>query len=160
MKGVAAHDLADRSIVSGRDEIVRLFRRNRQSSNAESGWYRRRTLAAPISMSWQVPPLGTKLRWTNCCRYKDRTDLPYLTISACQCSEGIFPHHPLSHSNSIRWLLSSRNVQQLQMSLYEVWEAASGSPFTATVSRENHLLVGLPLLLIGECLLHTTSNPC
>ncbi|KAF7504003.1 hypothetical protein GJ744_002931 [Endocarpon pusillum] len=35
------------------------------------------------------------------------------------------------------------------MSLQEVWEAASGSPFTPVISKDNQLLLGLTLLLIG-----------
>ena len=36
------------------------------------------------------------------------------------------------------------------MSLHEVWQAASGSPFTPVISKENQLLLGSTLLLVGE----------
>lgn len=35
------------------------------------------------------------------------------------------------------------------MSLLEVWEAAAGSPFQPTVSKENQLTLGFSLLLMG-----------
>jgi hypothetical protein len=36
------------------------------------------------------------------------------------------------------------------MSLHEVWQAVSGSPFSPAVSKDNQLLLGLTLLLIGK----------
>lgn len=39
------------------------------------------------------------------------------------------------------------------MSLYEVWQSASSSPFQPTVGKESQLYVGLLLVLVGKLLL-------
>jgi cell cycle checkpoint protein len=36
------------------------------------------------------------------------------------------------------------------MSLQEVWQAASASPFAPVISKDNHFLVGFSLLLFGK----------
>jgi hypothetical protein len=41
-------------------------------------------------------------------------------------------------------------LDQSQMSLHEVWQAASASPFAPVISKDNHFLVGFSLLLFGK----------
>jgi len=36
------------------------------------------------------------------------------------------------------------------MSLHEVWEAAAATPFTPVISKDNQLLLGSTLLIIGK----------
>ena len=38
------------------------------------------------------------------------------------------------------------------MSLNDIWEAASGSPFHPVIPKEQQFLVGFTLLLVGACL--------